>query len=127
MLIHRTAVAVSVLLMCGTFSVPARAAISQFALPTTGAEPTAIAAGPDGNLWFTEFAGNQIGRMTPAGGLTVYPLTAGNSGPRGMTAGPDGNLWFTERTANQIGRITPPGTIAEVAVPAPGRAPERST
>ena len=29
--------------------------------------PCAIASGPDGNLWFTELAGDRIGQMTPAG------------------------------------------------------------
>ena len=36
---------------------------------TTGltATPNQIAAGSDGNLWFTETVGNRIGRITPAG------------------------------------------------------------
>ena len=29
--------------------------------------PLEIAAGPDGNLWFTNFANGRIGRITPAG------------------------------------------------------------
>src|SRR5271165_790374 len=68
-------------------------AISEVALPNSG--PVGITAGPDGNLWFTEFSGNKIGRITPGG--TVTEFSAGitpNSGPDGITAGPDGNLWF---------------------------------
>jgi streptogramin lyase len=67
--------------------------------------PNRIAAGPDGNLWFTGW-GNQIGRITPTGTITQYPTSGG-----GIAAGPDGNLWFT--AYDKIGRITPSGAIAE--------------
>ena len=57
-----------------------------------------ITAGPDGNLWFTELDGNQIGTINPA---TARPSPSSPSpppapDPHGITAGPDGNLWFTE-------------------------------
>jgi hypothetical protein len=61
-----------------------------------------IAAGPDGNLWFTENSVNQIGRITTTGAITQYPAPTANSVPNGITTGPDGNLWFTEGNANQI-------------------------
>ena len=42
--------------------------------------PLGIAAGPDGNLWFTEAAtGNRIGRITPTGTITEYPLPTADS------------------------------------------------
>jgi virginiamycin B lyase len=40
-------------------------AITEFPLPTAGAQPAIIITGPDGNLWFSEFAGDRIGRITP--------------------------------------------------------------
>src|SRR5690349_17248812 len=64
-----------------------------------GSQPILITSGPDGNLWFTEQGVNKIGRITPAGVITEFPLAA-SSGPSGITTGPDGNLWFTERSAN---------------------------
>jgi streptogramin lyase len=81
---------------------------------TEGAGPYGITAGPDGNLWFTEYDGNRIGRITPAGVVTEFSagITAG-AGPYGITAGPDGNLWFTEPSGNRIGRITPAGFVTE--------------
>jgi len=33
-----------------------------------------ITSGPDGNLWFTERDGNDIGRVTPSGTITVFPV-----------------------------------------------------
>ncbi len=81
---------------------------------TFGAGPEQIVAGPDGNLWFTEYDGNRVGRLVPGGGVTEFSagITAG-SGPFGITAGPDGNLWFTEQIGNRIGRITPAGVVTE--------------
>lgn len=79
----------------------------------TNAAPKTIVAGPDGNLWFTEFYANQIGRISPAGSMIEFPLPTADSSPVGITAGPDGNLWFTEYDAEQIGRITPSGNIDE--------------
>ena len=69
-------------------------------IPTANSGPFGVAAGPDGNLWFTEFGGNRIGRITTGrhGHRIPAGITAG-SGPAGITAGPDGNLWFTEQTA----------------------------
>jgi virginiamycin B lyase len=65
----------------------------------------AITVGPDHNLWFTEADGNKIGRITPSGSITEFPVLA--SGLYGITAGPNGNLWFTEGDANKIGCLTP--------------------
>jgi streptogramin lyase len=73
-----------------------------------GANPYGIVTGPDGNLWFTEFAANQIARLNPTtGAVTEYGGLSPASGPQDITVGPDGNLWFTEYTANQVGRINP--------------------
>ena len=88
--------------------------VTEFALsPSTS--PYGITTGPDGNLWFTEFTANRIGRITPDGVVTEFAtgITAG-SNPQEITAGPDGNVWFTEFYGN-LGRITPGGTITEYA------------
>ena len=45
--------------------------------------PAAITAGPDGNLWFTEFDGNRIGRMTPAGAFTEFAPDPAGEGSMG--------------------------------------------
>ena len=74
---------------------------------------------PDGNLWFTENTGNQIGRMTPAGVITEFPLPTPNSLAVGIVYASDGNLWFTEY-AGRVGRITLAGTVTEFPVPTAG-------
>ncbi|MHB8312787.1 MAG: Vgb family protein [Candidatus Dormibacteria bacterium] len=82
---------------------------------TSNANPFGITAGPDGNLWFTELNADNIGKITPAGTITEYPV--GSVSPLGITAGPDGNLWFTEYTANKIGKITTAGAVTAYSVP----------
>ena len=41
-------------------------AFVEIPIPTAGAQPARIAAAPDGNLGFAEFAGNKIGRVNAA-------------------------------------------------------------
>jgi uncharacterized protein (TIGR03437 family) len=98
-------------------SPPGGITITEFPVPTAYSQPVGITAGPDGNLWFTEFTGNKIGRITPSGTITEFPVPTVSSRPHGITAGPDGNLWFTELDGNKIGRITPAGTMTEFPVP----------
>ena len=38
--------------------------VTEFGDTTPGGRPRGIAAGPDGNVWFTEGQGDRIGRMT---------------------------------------------------------------
>jgi streptogramin lyase len=93
---------------------------AEFAIPTAGAGAGRIALGPDGNLWFAEYGGNKIGRVTRAGVMTEFAVPTAGSQPYGIAAGPDGNLWFTEGNASKIGRITPAGVITEFTIPTAG-------
>jgi hypothetical protein len=97
--------------------------ITEFPLPFLFSVPVGITAGPDGNVWFTEQSGNNIGQITPAGVITEFEVppnpTAFNipfNVPLGITTGPDGNLWFTESFAASIGQITPAGIVSDVPI-----------
>jgi len=80
--------------------------------------PFGIGSGPDGNIWFTEENANQIGRSSPGGTMTEFPITTASSQPEGIAAGADGALWFVERAANKIGRISTAGTVTnEIPIP----------
>jgi streptogramin lyase len=91
--------------------------IAEYLLPLNSG-PIGIAAGPDGNVWFTNFISDEIGSITPSGTIAMFPLATGTE-PAGIAAGADGNLWFCENFANQIGRITPSGAVTEFPVPNP--------
>ena len=90
--------------------------VTEFPIPTPGASPVGIAAGPDGNLWFTDFLYDRIGRITPAGVVSTFEL-APFSYPNRIIAGPDGNLWFTQGFDAYIGRITTSGVIGQYSIP----------
>lgn len=91
------------------------------------ARPTSVAAsglqyitlGPDGNLWFTAYNGNRVGRLTPRGTATLFALPSARSVPDAIVRGADGGVWFTESGANRIGRLSPTGHLIEFAIPEP--------
>jgi hypothetical protein len=70
------------------------------------ARPGSITSGTDGDLWFADGSGPRVGRMTPAGEVTYFPvptLEATNE----VVAGPEGEIWFAAR--NEIGKISTSG------------------
>lgn len=84
-----------------------------------------IAAGPDGNLWFTDPGANVIGVMSTSGTLlATYPITTPNSDILWITKGPDNNMWFDDDATNQVGRITMTGVITEFPIPTPNSGPK---
>ena len=91
--------------------------VAEYPIPTAQSNALDITRGPDGNLWFTESAKDNIARITPTGVVTEFPTPTSNSAPGSIAAGSDGNLWFTEFGAGKIGRITPAGVIIEFPVP----------
>ena len=97
--------------------------ITEFPVPTASSDPFGITLGPDGKMWFTEDAGNKIGKITTGGSFTEFPVPTASSDPSGITAGPDGNLWFAESNTNKIGRITTSGSFTEFPVPTPSSGP----
>ncbi|MDB5185623.1 MAG: lyase-like protein [Candidatus Saccharibacteria bacterium] len=100
----------------------AATSITAYPVPTASSQPNTLILGPDGNFWFPEVTGDKIGKITPTGIITEYPLTPGSK-PAQMAIGPDGNVWFTEIDSNKIGRITLSGIITEYDIPTPAAEP----
>jgi len=98
--------------------------VTEYAIPTPNSLPESILLGPDGALWFTETAGNKIGRITPVSGkITEYQATGA---PWDLIVGPDGAFWFTETNGNKIGRMTVNGVITnQFTIPTPNSGPRR--
>jgi streptogramin lyase len=85
--------------------------ISEYNIPGT---PYGIVAGPDGNIWFTEYAsGYKIGVFSPSSNKVIaqYALPSGHNAGT-IIVGPDHNLWFADPTGS-IGTITTAGVITE--------------
>jgi RHS repeat-associated protein len=88
-------------------------AVEEYALPKSSG-PYGIAAGSDGNLWFTELGTGKIGKITTSGTVTEY---SGAVFPTKIAPGPDNNLWFTTWLLNKIGKITTAGVITQYTLP----------
>jgi virginiamycin B lyase len=96
---------------------PPAITFDEFAIPNPS-QPGWIAAGPDGQIWFTHqsTAPTAISKVSVAGTQFVrYTTSITNTGPRGIVSGPDGNLWYTKQGG--IGRMQPNGTSNEFGVP----------
>jgi len=72
--------------------------------------PVGIASGADGYLWFTDAAGNAIGRITTTGTISEFALPTPQSLPVNIAYASGGTLWFTEQGMNdqtgKIGKLT---------------------
>lgn len=87
----------------------------------------AIAAGPGGDVWFCGFDSPPrsaqvrgiIGKVSPAGAITEYPVRDTSGLPFRLTVGGDGNVWVVVNDAQRDGhilRVTPSGSMTAFAV-----------
>ena len=96
---------------------------------TLPSAPNDLALDAHGDVWFTEFNVDRLGRLDPrTGHMQQYPLTAKQSveklAPYGVAVDPEGNVWFTESSNDHIGRLDPStGHIRLFAPPGPPIAP----
>ena len=89
-----------------------------YAVPTPGANPIYIAAGPDRNMWFTELTGSKIGRVTADGVISEFIIPTEKSRPIAIVRDPSAQaMWFSEEAGNKVARIDMKGAITEFPVP----------
>ena len=71
-----------------------------------------IVNGPDGNVWFTEFAyisgSTTVDRITPDGRISDFAALPANS----LTTGPDGNVWYAGSRILDEATNTSEGVVA---------------
>ncbi|HKA69801.1 MAG TPA: hypothetical protein VKG85_11870 [Actinomycetes bacterium] len=96
--------------------------LKQFKVPTANSQPRSITDGSDGNRWFTEGtdltgAPAKIGRITPAGDLTEFPIDCNECIITDIVQGPGDILYFTSNNP-ALGRFTTAGQqLTSVAMP----------
>jgi streptogramin lyase len=80
-----------------------------------------ITAGPDGNLWISDY--HYIARMTVHGKTTLFKPPGISRGymPRQIVAGPDGNVWLLQQqyenaSGSWITKVTPDGKFAHYTI-----------
>jgi streptogramin lyase len=74
--------------------------------PTVASGPMAIAAAPDGSLWFAENTANYLGRVSSTGRMTEYVLPGQIGMPFDVAPGSDGDIWFGDFQLDQNGNTT---------------------
>ncbi|MFL5911485.1 MAG: hypothetical protein ACJ768_13030 [Gaiellaceae bacterium] len=87
--------------------------LKQFKVPTANSQPRAITSGSDGNRWFTEGteltgAPAKIGRITPTGAVTEFPVECNGCIITDIAQGPRDTLYFTSNDAS-LGSISTAG------------------
>ena len=73
--------------------------VTEYPVPTANSGLQFIAVDGNDQVWFTEAAGNKIGRLTFANDvatITEFEIPTPGSVPQAIAVAPDGNLWFTE-------------------------------
>ncbi len=89
----------------------------------------AIAAGPNGDLWFYDNGTSSIGFISPTtGDIVEYPISPPGGTVTSIVAPPDGNLWFNYQDGggsnpNPIVRMTPTGNFSYFNEPDPSIVP----
>jgi virginiamycin B lyase len=74
-----------------------------------------------------EITAGQIGRITPDGQITEFPLPDRAARPHAITSGPAETMWFTEWGGNRVGSITTDGVIKTHDLTIPGAEPHGIT
>jgi len=92
--------------------------VTSFPIPTPSfSSGNHLAAGPDGNVWFTTSSAALLGRVTPGGAITEFPVGPGGS-LFGIAGDHDRSIWFTRQGGgpgqNSIGRMTTDGDASTV-------------
>ncbi len=104
----------------GTFTMKTAGFLAEFATPTTGSQPSGIAAGADGMIWFLESFTSKVARVnfpapytgTPT--IAEFPLPTPSVMPFAIAAGPspDTHMWISDASNFSIAYV-------DTAVPSP--------
>jgi len=91
-------------------------AYSEFAVPTSGAQPEGLTVDQSGVLWFAESATGvgQVAKMTIGGAVTEYLTGLSNSDPLSVAIAADNSVWYVDGGRNSIGHMTFPGGVKTV-------------
>lgn len=89
--------------------------LTKFGRPNSGNDQ-GIAAGTDGNLWFTDPENDEVGKISVHGAISEYSILTPGALPTMIAASSD-SMWFTEQKAGKIGRVTPSGVVTEFSIP----------
>jgi virginiamycin B lyase len=97
----------------------------EFPVPTPNSLPTAIVAGPNNTIWFSQNGAGSVGEVDNllTGHITEHPTTGGQH-TGAITYVPGGDIWYTETSdgtpdinnVSTIGRRTPGGQVFDYSL-----------
>lgn len=91
--------------------------LSQYQLPSdVSGNPGHLAAGNNGDLWFTDPTASEVGTISPDGNISEFPTPSANSYPDGITNGSDGRMWYVEQATDKLVAVSSGGTQTEYPV-----------
>lgn len=95
--------------------------IALFPIPTPNGGAAGLAAGRNGDFWFTEYLGNKLGHITSTGEISEIALEKPKAFPHPIAVAADGTVWFSA-TGYGGGLLhrTPGGDLVESPQLAPG-------
>ncbi|HLJ84729.1 MAG TPA: hypothetical protein VKT51_11190 [Candidatus Eremiobacteraceae bacterium] len=85
----------------------------------SGPQEQGIVAGPDGNMWYTDYSDSDLIKMTMSGATHAFPLPS--AGPIGIAVGSDGKFYMGLYGQAKIGIATTSGSFSTVAIPSGDR------
>jgi virginiamycin B lyase len=95
-------------------------AVTEWATPTQGARPIAVAP-RDCRIWFSEESGHHYGVLDPRTGVIVeYPLLRPDDQLTGMAFDGRGTLWLQHDRPDAIGVAGPAGELSAFPIPTTG-------
>jgi virginiamycin B lyase len=101
--------------------ISADGSVAESAVPSSGGsawQPSGLAFGPDGALWFlvtdSDAAETRIARWRlPGPDFWTFPLPTPGGGGGPLIVGPDGKLWYAQPAAAKLGRVDLTGSVEE--------------
>jgi virginiamycin B lyase len=86
--------------------------------PTYNGLPRLMTTAPDGTMWFTNYQGDKITRLSANGNMLDFVLPQAATLPNAITTDTDGNIWATSNSNHIIG-MTPSGEFTLYPIPTP--------
>ena len=79
--------------------------------------PALVVAGPDGNMWATNFNVHRVAQVTTSGTILGEVKLPAKSYPKGIAVGGNGNLYVAEFGTGQIAEINGAGVVTQHDIP----------
>ena len=81
--------------------------MTRFPSPTVNSQPYDLVL-RNGEVWFTEKAGNKLARLVPQTGvISEFTLPTASSKPTGLAVAPDGLIWVVQSATDKLTSFDP--------------------